>query len=224
VVVFLAIIAVIAFFVSQFSQSMRSQISRSHHGYELVELCDSAINEAGAQITEQDIFPPGTFGDYKNFLFGVYMDDAAFLTQTLNGYTPIMGKLVDPSGQPKEQIWCGMTWPKDYKIEKPVPRTEEMAKSIGSFKGPLGNVTARVVVFHRDYVKQMWQNWGIVELKISASADDNGHTITRTMYADRMFALNVIPKITAGMPPSIDVLYVSFNRSDRNLRTVIERS
>lgn len=229
--IFLLFVAIIAFGVSFQGQFTRTFIGRSHHGYELVELCDSAINEAGGRLDVlKDLFPDALFGParFKSWLVAMATEDEPAMNAALpGGFTFKFGDLVDASTlAPKEKIFLYMKWPKDFKVEYDVPQTAALAAKLPGFKGPLGKVTARVVMLRRDFVGGMWQDWGVVQFKVSATLEDNGHLLTRTMYADRMFALTVDfdPAGLGGMPPTISDLYINAVRSDRNLRTVIERS
>lgn len=228
--IFLLFVGIIAFAVSYQSSSTRSYIGRTQHGYELVELCDSAINEAGGQLDVlKQIFPDNLFGPqrFKDWLVAIATEDEQAAKQALPTHTFQFGDLVDPqTRQPKEKIFLSMKWPADFKIEFDCPKTAALASNLRGFKGPLGKVTARVLMLRRDFVGGMWQDWGVIQYKVTCQMEDNGRVLTRTMYADRMFALTVDfdPAGLGGMPPTISDIYINATRSDRNLRTVIERS
>lgn len=226
VAVFLAFVAVIALATSFHGQMVRGQIGRSHHGYELVELCDSAIDEAGGQLALRDVFPQSPFGNFKAFLLGVSLEDEAAVNAAVPGYKPFFGDVIDPiSRQSKGKVFLSLGWPQSFQIVKQVPEAEKMAARLPGFKGPLGPVTGRVLAWRRDLVARRWQNWGVVQWKVTASMSDGSRTIGRTMYVDRMFSLVVDydPAGLAGMPPVVKDLYITWLRSNRNLRTVIER-
>lgn len=228
VAVFLAFVAVIAIATSYHGQQVRSQIGRSHHGYELVELCDSAISEAAAQLVMETVFPKATFGDMKALLLGIAQEDEAALTAAIpGGYKFRFGDVLDATNkQPKGKIFIALEWPATFKFELDVPKSRDLAAKIPGFKGPLEKVTGRVLTYRRDFVGNLWQNWGVVQYKIKASMEDGNRVISRTMYVDRMFALRVDydPRALAGMPAVVKDLYINWASSERNLRTVIERS
>src|SRR5436309_2597973 len=76
VMVFLSVVSVLSIATSVQSSGVRRLQSRSQLGFEAVELCDSAINEASQQLEWTHIFPSSRFGaaGLRN-LFQLVSDD-----------------------------------------------------------------------------------------------------------------------------------------------------
>ena len=88
VVVFLAIVGILAFITSGQSAFVRRTTVRSHYGFEAVEICESAINEAHTQVVFGDVFPDPTFANLQPFCNRVSVNEDLQLNSTnYPGYT-----------------------------------------------------------------------------------------------------------------------------------------
>ena len=226
--IFLLLVGIIAIGVAFQNQFTMSSISRAQHSYELVEICESAIEECAAQIGQDDVFPPSIFqNQMKDWMFAMYTDDENALKAALPGFTVSMGSLLDKKGgNLVTKIFLSMQWPDSYNVpNKPTPNAAAMAARVPSFKGPLAPVSCHPVTFHRDFYQGLWQDWGVLEFTATATADEGGgRTATRTVSVDRLFALNVTPNVIPGMPQKIKSFTSVYKQDNHNLRTVIERS
>lgn len=86
--VFLAVVGILAFITSGQSGFLRRASVRSHYGFEAVEVCESAINEAHTKVVFADVFPDPPFGDFQVFCNRIAMNEDTQLTQAnYPGYT-----------------------------------------------------------------------------------------------------------------------------------------
>jgi hypothetical protein len=223
VAIFLVLVAIVALVTSFQSRTLRGISSRSHRGFEAIEVCDSAVNEAAQQLEFQHVFPPSAFADFKKFILLVSDEDRSGLESGYAGYGFQFRDVLDDSPTPRKlgEIFASMTWPSGYEIRFQAPRTAAVAASLPGFKGPLAPVKARPVAWRRDWVGVQWQDWGVVRYQATATFMDGRFPVTRTLFVDRMFSLqaDADPADASGR-----AILLSFIRSARNLKTVIERS
>jgi len=244
VVVFLGFVAIVALATSFQSGGLRRMVIRSHVGFEAVEICDSAVNEAWAQVGIKDLFPESVFtvgsdSYMKHLCVNVGDEKIDELKKAYPGYefqTRIVYNGVPPSGTPlpppDNRIFVCMKWPKEYTKTYKVPQSAAVAATVSGFKGPLPDVKMRPLTWRRDFAGNTWQNWGVARLEATASLEDRGTTVTRTMYVDRMFtlptswAVGTYPNLVAveSKPADPATLWIQFRKSTRNLKTVIKRS
>src|SRR5437870_4763754 len=85
VMVFLAIVGVVAITVSYQSSSVRRSNYKSHYGFEAVEVAESAINEAAVQVGMAHVFPTATFPDLQAF-FNAIANDTPNLDTVYSNY------------------------------------------------------------------------------------------------------------------------------------------
>ena len=245
VVVFLGFVAIVALATSFQSSSLRRMGSRSHLGFEAIELCDSAINEAAAKVTMQDVFPADVFKNtMKDFCIDLFNDDKAKLDANYPGYKMRYRAVLDRNTQsqlppPRDWIFISMTWPKEYQKKFKPEQTIAAAALLPGLKTYVAEVWMRPLSWRRDYAGQTWQNWGVLRYETSVTLDDGTRPVTRTMFVDRMFTVPAafLALNSAGQPivdPVTGLAQVSqaattwldlgFQKSNRNLKTVIKRS
>lgn len=221
VVVFLTCIGVVAMMVSNQSSNLRRMGAHVHRGFEVLEICDSAVNEASSALEVTHVFAPATFPDLAGFFRQVANDDAR-LKSGFPGCTFHFRAVRDARSKKQVgEIFTSMTWPKSAEVKLATPETARVAGRLPGFVGPLAPVKVRALSWRRDWVGSNWQNWGVVRFEATASVMQGKVPVTRTLFVDRLFTLpvDVDPTDPNGMSPT-----VGFVKSTRNLKTVIRRS
>lgn len=224
VVVFLACIGVVALMVSSQSSSLRRMGSQVHRGFEVLEICDSAVNEASSAVEATHVFEPRTFPDLAAFFRMVANDDPASQAQLKGGFAgcTFHFRPVRDAKSRKQigEIFASMTWAKTAEVKLATPETARVAALMPGFSGPLVPVRVRPLSWRRDWVGANWQNWGVLRFEATATILQGKVPITRTLFVDRLFTLpvDVDPTDADGMNPT-----VGFVKSTRNLKTVIRR-
>src|SRR5688572_18603588 len=159
VVIFLAIVGLIAISVSSQSSFVRKTTARSFYGFEAVEVCESAINEAHAQITDSThIFPPQIANDMDGFCRAIARNEMGKLRgqYASGGYVYKGRPVIGGTGE----LFTVMMWPeatrptkannyrgklRDYKV----PQTLANAQKLVGFK-KLSDVELSVLAWRRD--------------------------------------------------------------------------
>lgn len=214
VVVFLSIVAVVAVATSYQTSFIRKGTARSYFGFEAVEICDSAINEAAGQVNLTDVFPTSDFPDMRAFFIALSNDDQAALNAGWGGkgyqfqFRNVRKSATDPSpprkadGSPTNgRLFTCMLWPTGKRPTSAnnyggslktydVPQTRAMAQGLFGFKS-LSQVKMSVLAWRRDFAGKFWQDWGVLHFEVTAEFDDGRNKATRTIETDRMFSLFV---------------------------------
>jgi hypothetical protein len=132
VMVFLAIVALVSMVTSYQSRTVRRASIRAHHGFEAAELCESAINEAAAQVGFREVFPTAVFNevpppppppppepevppppepsDLGKWLMMISQEDETGLNAKFTGYG-FKFRTVVGAAAPNNRIFVAMTWP-----------------------------------------------------------------------------------------------------------------
>ena len=251
VMVFLAIVGVIAIVTSGQASFVRRASVRSHYGFEAVEICESAINEAHNQVVFEDIFPSPPFSNLQDWGVKIATNDtnigAGYPGYTFN-FRPLLDSTTKaPTGG---QLFVSMLWPADKRPTKAnnyqgflkiynTPSTSANGAAMAGFKS-LTPVKMSVLSWRRDFPEggKAWQDWGVLHYETACTFDDGKSSITRTMSVDRMFTLYahtiaLRPDTIDGVPVSPDPeaaetdplkIFFHFIKSRSNLKTVIIRS
>lgn len=225
VVVFLACVGVVALIVSSQSSALRRMGGNVHRGFEVLEICDSAVNEASSAVEVAHVFPPAKFPDLAGFFRMIANDDAASQMQLKGGFAgcTFQFRAVRDARTRKQvgEIFTSMTWPRTAEVKLATPETARVAARLPGFSGPLAPVRVRPLSWRRDWVGSNWQNWGVLRFEATATVLQGKVPVTRTLFVDRLFTLpvDVDPSDPDGMEPT-----VGFVKSTRNLKTVIRRS
>jgi hypothetical protein len=202
VVIFLAIVGLIAISVSSQSSFVRKTTARSFYGFEAVEVCESAVNEAHEQVQKQgmaSVFPPSITNDVTGWCKAVSGNDMGKLRGQYGagGFTYKGRPVIGGAGE----LFTVMMWPEAQRPTKAnnyrgkikdldVPLTTANAQKIPGFK-KLSKVELSVLAWRRDHPESVsaWQDWGVLHYRVSAEFDDGKNTVTRTMHVDRLFSI-----------------------------------
>lgn len=102
-VVFLAVVGILAFITSGQASFVRRASLRSHYGFEAVEVCESAINEAHTKVVFKDVFPDVPFQNFQSFCTRVAVNEDVQLDANYPGYKMFYRKVTDgATNQPIE--------------------------------------------------------------------------------------------------------------------------
>lgn len=242
VMVFLAVVAIIAIATSTQSSFVRRASVRSHYGFEAIEVCESAINEAHAQVVFRDVFPSPPFGNLKSWAVAIATNDVAALSASAYpGYTYHFRNFLDANEvETGAKLFVALSWPEDKRPHKnnnyqgflkqyDVPGSLANGQSLPAFKS-LSKVKMSVLSWRRDFVGIAWQDWGVLHYEVACTFDDGKSSVTRRMFVDRMFTIyahtiglgNDDPPNENGANPAD--IFLHFIKSRSNLKCVIQRS
>lgn len=218
VIVFLSIVAIGAVVMSYQSSALRRASTRSQYGFEAVEICESAINEAAHDVGFPNVFPTAVFdatvppqppspsppatpappipSKLGDWMMRIASEDKAGLDSNFPGYN-FQFRGVPAAAPPG--VFVSMTWPTVTKptaannyqgsfAEFDTPTTLAIAQAQPGFKS-LSKVKMVPLAWRRDYAGGRWQNWGVVHYSVRAEFDDGRSVAARTMHVDRMFSI-----------------------------------
>lgn len=201
VMVFLAIVGLIAIATSSQSSFVRKTTARSFYGFEAVEVCESAVNEVHSTVQMKDLFTANVVTNLQAWCLALIENDIPKLQGTFGEYQYLTRPVIKADGTPDgRQLFVCMMWPEANRplkannfrgklFERKADTAETNAKSLPGFK-KLSPVEVSVLSWRRDKPPGgAWQDWGVVHYRVSAEFDDGKNTVVRTMHVDRMFSL-----------------------------------
>jgi len=242
VVVFLGIVVMVTFATSYQASFVRRATDRAQFGFEAVEICESAINEAAKQVVFGDVFTSTDFPDMKEFLTHIVLDEEDELNAGWPDYTFHFRNLLSGGVPNGDKLFVSMMWPDDerptaanglagFKKEFTTPTTIANAEALTGFQS-ITPVKMSVLSWRRDYAGVQWQDWGVLHFEVTVNFDTGRQKVTRTLHVDRMFTIYA-HTISVGIDepteqPFLDAndvfhVFLHFLKSPSNLRTVILR-
>src|SRR5262245_840290 len=101
--------------ISYQSSTVRRANQRSHFGFEAIEIAESAINEAAAQVSFADIFDPTVFNPsndgYRHFFVDLITNDDEAGLNALSGYKFFFRDVKRTDNTVAGRIFTAMRWP-----------------------------------------------------------------------------------------------------------------
>ena len=203
--IFLAVVACVALAVSYQSSAVRRANTRTHYGFEAIEIAESAINEAAGQVVVTDVFPTSDF-DLSNLIINQISTDDTGAENAMRaqygskGYQVNFRNVRDTSNNVVGRIFVSLGWPastlptadpvnfstglKQYDV----PTTRANAANVPGFLG-VDKVEMSCLGWRRDWVLPNWQDWGVLHYKATVHFDDGKSQLTRSLHVDRLFSL-----------------------------------